>query len=57
MDLQKTYLVSALSNKCPRCREGELFKRKSAYSFKGSSTEMNETYPVCHHPTEIEVGL
>jgi hypothetical protein len=57
MNLQKTYLVSALTNKCPRCREGELFKSKSAYSFKGKSTEMNETCPVCHQPTEIEVGF
>jgi hypothetical protein len=57
MNLQKTYLVSALANKCPRCREGELFKSKSAYSFKGKSTEMNETCPVCHQPTEIEVGF
>jgi len=57
MDLQKTYLVSALTNKCPRCREGELFKSKSAFSLKGKSTEMYETCPVCHQPTEIEVGF
>lgn len=57
MDLSKTYLVSTLSNKCPRCREGELFKRNSAYGFKGSATEMHETCPVCHQPTEIEVGF
>jgi hypothetical protein len=57
MNLQKTYLVSALSNKCPRCREGELFVNKSAYSFKGSTTQMNETCPVCNQPTEIEVGF
>ena len=57
MNLQKTYLVSALSNKCPRCREGELFVNKSAYSFKGNTTQMNETCPVCHQPTEIEVGF
>ncbi|MEO0066520.1 MAG: hypothetical protein RI983_1846, partial [Bacteroidota bacterium] len=57
MDLKKTYIVSALSNKCPRCREGELFVRKSAYGLKGSATEMYEICPVCHQPTEIEVGF
>lgn len=57
MNLQKTYLVSALSNKCPRCREGNLFKNKSGYTLKGNSTEMNEVCPVCQQPTEIEVGF
>lgn len=54
--MPKSYLVSALTNKCPRCREGDLFVSKNAYTFKGN-LEMNEYCPVCHQPTEIEVGF
>jgi uncharacterized protein (DUF983 family) len=56
MNFSKTYLVSALNNRCPRCREGYLFKSTHAYKLKGN-TAMNETCPVCHQPTEIEVGF
>jgi len=51
-----SYLVSALSNKCPRCREGYLFKTTNAYNLK-SVVEMNEKCPVCKQRTEIEVGF
>ncbi|MFY7963602.1 MAG: DUF983 domain-containing protein [Chitinophagaceae bacterium] len=50
------YLVSALTNKCPRCREGYLFKTTNAYDFK-NVVEMNEKCPVCGQRTEIEVGF
>lgn len=50
------YLVSALTNKCPRCREGYLFKTTNAYDFK-NIVEMNEKCPVCNQRTEIEVGF
>ena len=52
------YLISVLSNKCPRCREGNLFKSHNAYALKGSAyIKMNERCPVCNQPTEIEVGF
>jgi uncharacterized protein (DUF983 family) len=51
-----SYLVSALTNKCPRCREGYLFKTTNAYNLK-SVVEMNEKCPVCKQRTEIEVGF
>lgn len=52
------YLISVLGNKCPRCREGYLFKSHNAYAFKKSEyIQMNETCPVCEQPTEIEVGF
>lgn len=54
--MPKSYLVSVLTNKCPRCREGDLFVSKKAYAFKGN-LEMNEKCPVCNQPTEIEVGF
>lgn len=50
------YLSSALGCRCPRCREGKLFKNPVSYSFK-KNMEMNKDCPVCGQPTEIEVGF
>lgn len=50
------YLSSALSCRCPRCREGKLFKNPVSFSFK-KTMEMNKSCPVCGQPTEIEVGF
>jgi hypothetical protein len=56
MDFKKTYLYSALTNKCPRCREGDLFCSPNAYKL-GEFTNMNKTCLVCGQATEIEVGF
>ncbi|MDB5231498.1 MAG: hypothetical protein JWN76_2303 [Chitinophagaceae bacterium] len=53
---RKPYLLSVLTNRCPRCREGALFQSKSAFDFK-NFMKMNEHCPVCGQPTEIEVGF
>ena len=50
------YLVSVLTNKCPRCREGYLFKSHNAYNLK-TIVDMEINCPVCNQPTEIEVGF
>ena len=50
------YLSSTLSCRCPRCREGKLFKHPLSFSFK-KNMEMNKNCPVCGQPTEIEVGF
>ncbi len=50
------YLWSAFTNKCPRCRQGEIFQSKNAYRFKDNLV-MLEKCPVCGQPTEIEVGF
>lgn len=55
MNLFKIYPFSALMNRCPRCREGSIFKSNSAYG--KHNMLMNEHCPVCHQPTEIEVGF
>ena len=55
MDFKKTYLYSVVNNKCPRCREGNIYCSSNAYKM-GEFTKMNETCPVCGQPTEIEVG-
>ena len=52
------YLISVLENKCPRCREGYLFKSHNAYAFKKSEyIQMNEKCPVCGQVTDLEVGF
>ena len=56
MDFKKTYLYSVVNNKCPRCREGNIYCSSNAYKM-GEFTKMNETCPVCGQPTEIEVGF
>ena len=52
------YIISVMENKCPRCREGYLFKSHKAYALKHSDyIKMNQKCPVCGQPTEIEVGF
>lgn len=50
------YFSSALGCRCPRCREGKLFKNPVSFRFK-RTMEMNKTCPVCGQATEIEVGF
>ena len=49
-------LLSVLTNKCPRCRKGNLFISQNPYKLK-EITKMPETCPVCGQPTELEVGF
>ncbi|MBL7751321.1 MAG: DUF983 domain-containing protein [Chitinophagaceae bacterium] len=50
------YLASTLTCRCPRCREGKLFKHPLKLKWKGN-LEMNEHCPVCGQLTEIETGF
>jgi uncharacterized protein (DUF983 family) len=50
------YMLSVLTNKCPRCREGYIYKEKNPYKLK-SVVKMVEKCPSCGQPTEIEVGF
>src|SRR5206468_6761714 len=50
------YILSTLNCRCPRCREGRLFKNPISISFE-RNLEMNKECPVCGQPTEIEVGF
>jgi hypothetical protein len=50
------YTLTILTGKCPRCREGHIYKEKSSYKL-GSIVKMLERCPVCGQPTEIEVGF
>ncbi len=53
---KRSYLGSVLSCRCPRCREGKLFKNPLSVKLK-QNMEMNKNCPVCGQPTEIEVGF
>ena len=50
------YLTTVLSCRCPRCREGKLFKHPLTFHFK-RNMQMNERCPVCGQITDIEVGF
>jgi uncharacterized protein (DUF983 family) len=50
------YLASSIGCRCPRCREGKLFKNPVSFRFK-KTMEMHTTCPVCGQATELEVGF
>jgi uncharacterized protein (DUF983 family) len=50
------YLLSTLACRCPRCREGRLFKNKVSISLK-KNMAMPKTCAVCGQPTEKEPGF
>ncbi len=53
-----SYIISVLTNKCPRCREGNIYETKNAYALKHNRyMKMHDTCPVCGQPTDIEVGF
>lgn len=54
--MKNSYLISVLSNKCPRCRKGNIFASDNAYKLS-ETTKMKECCEVCGQPTEIEVGF
>ncbi|TMI70103.1 MAG: DUF983 domain-containing protein [Bacteroidetes bacterium] len=54
--ISRGYLRSTLGCRCPRCRDGKLFKNRISVNMK-KNMEMNPQCPVCGQPTEIEVGF
>jgi uncharacterized protein (DUF983 family) len=54
--VSRGYLSSTLSCRCPRCREGKMFKNPITIGLK-KNLEMNKNCLVCGQPTEIEVGF
>ena len=49
------FIKNALSEKCPRCHQGNLFTHKW-YQLKNITT-MNKNCPVCGQRTELEPGF
>lgn len=56
MAKSKSMLPAVLKNKCPRCREGNLYVNKGIFPL-GKLLTMNERCPVCGQKTELEVGF
>jgi uncharacterized protein (DUF983 family) len=55
-DRKPSFLASLLTNRCPRCRRGKIFKHDNPYDFK-NMMKMNEHCPVCGQVMEPEVGF
>ena len=53
---KKSKLLSVIRQKCPRCREGNLFTTQNPYSFK-EGTRMHDSCPVCNQDFKIEPGF
>lgn len=49
-------LLSVVTNKCPRCRKGNLFVQSNPYNLTQNTT-MPEHCPVCHQPYELQTGF
>ena len=52
----RSYIATVYGCRCPRCREGKLFKYSLTFRFK-RNMDMYERCPVCDQPTDIEVGF
>lgn len=53
---KRSLIVSVLTNKCPRCRQGNLFTVKNPYNLK-TSMRMPEHCAVCGQKFELEPGF
>jgi uncharacterized protein (DUF983 family) len=49
-------LASIISNRCPRCRRGDLYEYKGAFRIKGLMA-MKEHCAVCGQPLDMEPGF
>lgn len=54
--VSRGYISSAISCRCPRCREGKLFQHPVSISMKKNML-MHKNCTVCGQATEIEVGF
>lgn len=53
---KKSLVASVLSNKCPRCRTGNLFTNPHPYNLS-TTMRMPEKCPVCGQRYELETGF
>lgn len=52
----RSYWSTVFGNKCPRCREGDLFRNRTSIRLKKNML-MHDRCPVCGQPTDLEVGF
>jgi hypothetical protein len=50
------YATTIITCRCPRCREGKLFRHGQTFRFR-RNLDMHARCPVCAQPTDIEVGF
>jgi len=50
------FWTSVITCRCPRCREGKLFRYPLSVSMT-RNIEMHDDCPACKQPTDIEVGF
>src|SRR5688572_8981859 len=55
-DRNITAVEMLFSCKCPRCREGDMFKTSNPWNLR-NTMKMNTHCPVCNQPLDIEVGF
>ena len=53
---KKQGVMNLLLCKCPRCRQGDMFRTRNPWALK-QTMKMNRTCPVCGQPLNIEVGF
>jgi len=56
VDHKPGFIYSILTNKCPRCRRGDLYAQRGAFRIKGLM-KMHESCPVCGQPLDMEPGF
>ncbi len=49
-------MMSIITNKCPHCRQGNLFADANPYKLK-TTMKMPEHCPVCSQPYELQTGF
>ena len=50
------FFLTLFKQRCPKCRQGQMFKDKNPYHLKNLFI-MNEKCPVCGQKTELEPGF
>jgi uncharacterized protein (DUF983 family) len=54
--MNRGYIASTISCRCPRCREGKLFQNPISIGFT-KNMMMNKNCLLCGQPSELEVGF
>lgn len=55
-DHKPNVIASVVTNKCPRCRRGNLFVQSNPYKLRGMM-DMHDSCPVCGQQTDMEPGF
>ena len=56
MEPTQNMIMSVISCKCPKCREGDLFVNKKAFQYK-RFLDVHDNCPKCNQDFQIEAGF